>query len=153
MTSDTAGQLYALWNAGTVDGGPERIWYSTSKDGATWSPKADVSLAPAGVDHAFPAVAAGAAGDIRIAWMDQRNAGHWNVYYRSSVDGGTTWSGETQLSSSVPAYTYIFPDGFRFPFGDYFDLTIDNLGHTQACWGEGYNWNTPGNVWYTRQLR
>ncbi len=39
------------------------------------------------------------------------------------------------------------------PFGDYFDLTIDNLGHTQACWGEGYNWNTPGNVWYTRQLR
>jgi hypothetical protein len=154
MTSDTAGQIYLLWNAGTVDGGPERIWYSTSKDeGASWSPKAGVSLAPAGVDHAFPAVAAGAAGDIRIAWMDQRNAGHWNVYYRSSVDGGTTWSGETQLSSFVSGYSYIFSDGFRFPFGDYFDLTIDNLGHTHTCWGEGYNWNTPGSVWYTRQLK
>ena len=82
MTSDAVGQLYVLWNAGTVDRGPERIWYSTSKDeGATWSPKTDVSLAPRGVDHAFPALAAGAAGDIRIAWIDQRNAPHWNVYY------------------------------------------------------------------------
>jgi len=156
MTSDAAGQqLYVLWNAGTVDGGPERIWYSTSKDhGETWSPKFDVSSAKQSVDHAFPAVAAGATGDIRIAWMDNRSAtGHWNVYYRSSLDGGATWSGETQLSSFVSGFSYISSDGFAFPFGDYFDLAIDNLGHTQACWGEGLNWLTPGNVWYTRQLR
>jgi BNR repeat-like domain len=156
MTSDKAGQLYVFWNAGPVDPdqGPERIWYSTSKDeGHSWSTKADVSLAPQGVDHAFPAVAAGAAGDVRIAWMDQRNTPHWNVYYRSSLDGGTTWSGETQLSSSVQGPTYILSDGFRFPFGDYFGLAIDNLGRTQAAWGEGFNWLTPGNVWYTRQLR
>src|SRR5207245_3011806 len=85
MTSDSAGQLYVLWNSGTVDGGPERIYFSTSTDqGNHWSAKADVSLAPSGVDHAFPSVAAGAAGDIRIAWMDQRNQPHWNIYYRSS---------------------------------------------------------------------
>ena len=154
MTSDAVGQLYVLWNAGTVDRGPERIWYSTSKDeGATWSPKTDVSLAPRGVDHAFPALAAGATGDIRIAWMDQRNTPHWNVYYRTSTDRGTTWSGETKLSTSVSGFTYIFPDGFRFPFGDYFDMTIDSQGHTQSCWGEGFNWLTPGSIWYTRQLK
>jgi len=154
MTSDAAGEVYVLWNAGTGEQGPERIWFSTSRDeGATWSPKSDVSLAPAGVDHAFPAVVAGAAGDVRIAWMDQRNSPHWNVYYRTSVDGGTTWSGETQLSSFVPNYAYIFSDGFRFPFGDYFDLAIDNLGHAQACWGEGFNWLKPGSIWYTRELR
>ncbi len=155
MTSDTTGQLYVLWNAGSVDGGPERIFYSTSTDqGLTWSPKTDVSLAPQGFDHAFPAVAAGAAGDIRIAWMDQRNEPHWNVYYRSSTDGGATWSGETVLSTFVTGYNkYIFTDGFRFPFGDYFDMDIDNKSHTQTAWGEGYNWLTPGNVWYTRQLR
>ncbi|HKC00303.1 MAG TPA: hypothetical protein VKD23_16080, partial [Terriglobales bacterium] len=121
--------------------------------GNTWSPKADVSLAPSGVDHAFPSVAAGAAGDIRIAWMDQRNEPHWNVYYRSSINGGSSWSGETVLSTYVAGYSYIFTDGFRFPFGDYFDMDIDNQSHTQAAWGEGYNWLTPGNVWYTRQLR
>ena len=154
MTSDTAGQLYVLWNSGTVDGGPERILYSTSVDqGNTWSPKADVSLAPSGVDHAFPSVAAGTAGDIRIAWMDQRNEPHWNVYYRTSTNAGSTWSGETVLSTFVTGFSYIFADGFRFPFGDYFDMDIDKRSHTQTAWGEGFNWLTPGNVWYTRQLR
>ena len=78
---------------------------------------------------------------------------NWNVYYQRSGDGGTTWSTESTLSTYVSGYTYIFSDGFRFPFGDYFDLTIDYLDHTQACWGEGYNWLIPGSVWYTRQLR
>lgn len=154
MTSDTAGQLYVLWNAGKVDGGPERIFYSTSKDqGNTWTRKVNVSMAPRGVDHAFPSVAAGVAGDIRIAWMDQRNYPHWNVYYRSSTDGGSTWSDESVLSSFVDGYNYIFTDGFRFPFGDYFDMDIDSQSHTQTAWGEGYNWLTPGNVWYTHQTK
>ncbi len=153
MTSDAAGKLYLLWNAGTVDFGPERIYFSSSLDGVNWAPKFDVSSAPTGVDHAFPAVVAGGPGDVRIAWMDQRNNPHWNVYYQTSGDGGTTWSTETTLSTYVAGYSYIFSDGFRFPFGDYFDLTIDYLDHTQACWGEGYNWLTPGSVWYTRQMR
>jgi Neuraminidase (sialidase) len=47
MTSDTLGQLYVLWNAGSVNGGPERIFYSTSTDeGNTWSRKVDVSFCP-----------------------------------------------------------------------------------------------------------
>ena len=154
MTSDAAGQLYALWNAGSIDGGPERIYFSTSSDqGNIWTPRADVSLAPSVVDQAFPSVAAGQPGDIRIAWMDQRNEPHWNVYYRSSIDGGSSWSGETVLSSYVTGYSYIFADGFRFPFGDYFDMDIDSQSHTQTAWGEGYDWLTPGNVWYARQLR
>jgi len=153
MTSDAAGKLYLLWNAGKVDFGPERIYFSSAPDGVNWAPKLDVSSAPTGVDHAFPAVVAGGAGDVRIAWMDQRNNPHWNVYYRTSGDGGTTWSKESTLSTYIPGYSYVFSDGFRFPFGDYFDLTIDYLDNTQACWGEGYNWLTPGSVWYTRQLR
>jgi len=151
MISDAAGKLYLLWNGGTADFGPERIYFSSSTNGASWSPKVDVSRAPNGVDHAFPAIIAGGAGDVRIAWMDQRNNPHWNVYYRSSTNGGATWSTESTLSTFVSGYSYIFSDGFRFPFGDYFDLTIDYLGHTQACWGEGYNWLTPGSVWYARQ--
>ena len=153
LTSDAEGKLYLLWNAGTVDFGPERIYFSSSLDGVSWAPKLGVSSAPLGVDHAFPAVVAGGAGDVRVAWMDQRNNPHWNVYYQTSADGGTTWAKESTLSTYVSRYSYIFSDGFRFPFGDYFDLTIDYLDHTQACWGEGYNWLTPGSVWYTRQLR
>lgn len=153
MTADAAGKLYLLWNGGAVDFGPERIYFSSSLDGINWTPKLDVSAAAQGVDHAFPAIIAGASRDVRIAWMDQRHNPHWNVYYRSSASGGASWSPETTLSTYVSGYSYIFSDGFRFPFGDYFNLTIDYLDHTQACWGEGYNWLTPGSVWYTRQTR
>jgi hypothetical protein len=150
MTSDAAGTLYALWNAGAVDKGPERIYFAKSTDaGATWSAKVDVSLAPDGVHHAFPAIAAGAAGDVRISWMDARAGGWWNTYYRRSTNGGATWSGEADLSTFVSGFAYITTDGFSFPFGDYFELDIDDQGNTHAVWGEGLNYDSPGSIWYT----
>lgn len=152
IASDAAGTLYALWNSGIADKGPERIYFAKSTDGgAIWSAKVEVSTAPAGVAHAFPAIAAGAAGDVRIAWMDARAAGPlWNTYYRSSTNGGATWSAESDLSTFVSGFSYIFPDGFRFPFGDYFEIDIDDRGTTHAIWGEGLNYDSPGSIWYTR---
>ena len=150
MTSDAAGTLYALWNAGSTNKGPERIYFASSTSGgAIWSPRVDASKASSGVEHAFPAVTAGSAGDVRIAWMDARNSPLWNVYYRSSTNGGATWSGESKLSSYVAGYSYIQPNGFSFPFGDYFEMGIDSRGNTQVVWGEGLNYNTPGSIWYT----
>ena len=149
MASDSAGTLYLLWNAGTVDQGAERVYFSSSTTaGALWSPKVNMSTAAAGVSHAFPAIVAGSAGDVRIAWMDTRNT-LWNTIYRSSTNGGATWSAESQLSSYVTGYSYIFPGGFSFPFGDYFEMAIDNRGQTQAVFGEGQNYETPGSIWYT----
>lgn len=151
LASDAAGTVYALWNAGTSNGGPERIYFASSTANAeSWSQKADVSSADAQVEHCFPAITAGAAGDVRIGWMDTRNTPLWNVFERSSSNGGATWSGETQLSGEVHGYDYIRADGFRFPFGDYFSMAIDNLGNTQVVWGEGRNFKSPGSIWYTR---
>jgi hypothetical protein len=156
LTSDAAGTLYALWNSGATNGGPERMYFSSSTTGgASWSAKADVSLAQGSVEHCFPAVAAGTAGDVRVAWMDTRNHNPadqpvWNVFERTSSNGGATWSAETQLSGPARGYDYILPEGFRFPFGDYFSIAIDNLGTTHAVWGEGRNYKSPGSIWYSR---
>lgn len=142
--------VYLLWN-GTVDQtdfAPERVWFARSTDhGATYSPRQDVSLAAQGVEHSFPAVAVGsAAGDVRITWMDTRT-GAWNVYYRASADGGTTWSNEAQVSAFVPGYPYLTAAGFTSPYGDYISLAVDALGRTQAVWGEGPSYAGPGNIW------
>jgi hypothetical protein len=156
MTSDGTGTLYTLWNAGYVDKGPERIYFAKSTDGGnTWSTKMEVSTAPQGTQHAFPAIAATGNGDLRIAWMDARavNGGmdRWNVYYRSSNNGGSAWSGEVDLSTYVSGYsTYIFNEGFRFPFGDYFEMDVDEQGTTHAVFGEGYSYDSPGSIWYVR---
>jgi hypothetical protein len=158
LASDASGALYALWNAGSASGAPERIYFSSSTtNGASWSARTSVSDAAAGVEHGFPAIAAGASGDVRIGWMDSRyvEPGNprrflWNTFYRSSTNGGATWSPETRISSLVRGYDYILPSGFRFPFGDYFSLAIDNEGATHAVWGEGRNYKSPGSIWYTR---
>lgn len=157
LASDADGALYALWNAGTANGGPERIYFSSSTtSGASWSARVSVSTAAATVESCFPAIAAGASGDVRIAWMDARatETGHpnhslWNTYYRSSTNGGATWSVEAQLSGPARGYDYVLPGGFRFPFGDYFSMAIDSQGTTHAVWGEGRNYKSPGSIWYT----
>jgi hypothetical protein len=145
--------LYALWNRGTVDQGPEQIFFASSFDGFGWSASQPVSLP--NVEAAFPSITtSGAAGDVRIAWMDTQK-GPWNVYYQTSSSGGSTWtpavplSGCTTLSSPPTCPPYAIPSGFGFPYGDYFKLAVSGSGQTQAVWGEGPNWTGPGNIWYT----
>ncbi|HXY77350.1 MAG TPA: sialidase family protein [Candidatus Acidoferrales bacterium] len=153
LASDTDGTLYALWSAGSSSLGPQRIYFSSSTNaGENWLPRVSVSSAEPGVEHAFPAIVAGNAGDVRIAWMDKRNSSsnssYWNTYYRSSSNGGATWGEETRISGYVPGFRYIGKEGFRFPFGDYFGLAIDNHGDTHVVWGEGMNYQSPGSIWH-----
>lgn len=147
------GVVYLLWNGGSDPRGPERIWLSRSTDhGATWSREEQVSTAPAGVEHAFPALATGREpGDVRLGWMDMRT-GRWNVYYRTSDDGGVHLGDTVRLSSPVDGYAYIHRDGFNLPYGDYFQLTVDGSGQTHAAFGEGPSYAGPGNIWVTREL-
>lgn len=153
LTSDSTGTLYALWSAGSAPLGPQRIYFSSSTNGGeNWLPRTSVSYAEPGVEHAFPAIVAGNTGDVRIAWMDSRrstpNSAYWNTYYRSSSNGGATWGEEVRVSGYVPGYRYISKGGFRFPFGDYFSLAIDNHGDTHVVWGEGLNYQSPGSIWH-----
>ena len=147
---DTEGEAVALAN-GTPYGLAATLWTQ------------DVSRAPVGSNNAFPAIAARGEGDVRIAWMDDRNGfdaggddpdARWNTYYRSSTDAGGTWSPEAKLSAYVPGFTYKLAspkDGYLQPYGDYFELDIDSRGKTVALWGEGNSYTGPGNVWFARQ--
>lgn len=163
LALDDLDRVYVLYNAGPSQYAVSQMFFRHSVDaGATWSTRQDVSLAAQGANNLFPAIVARGGGDVRIAWMDDRNGldtgfddpnARWNTYYRSSTDGGATWSPEVQLSRFVPGYEYKDPapnDGFAEPYGDYFELDIDGTGRTHAFWGEGPSYQGPGNVWYAR---
>jgi hypothetical protein len=163
LAVDGKDRVYVLWGAAHTATGRQRMYVSRSTDrGASWSAPMDVSLAPVGAENLFPAIAARGDGDVRIAWMDDRNGfdtgaedpnARWNVYARSSADGGATWSAEAKVSQYAPGYAYKYAtpkDGFAEPYGDYFELDIDAAGLTQAIWGEGPSYVGPGNVWYAR---
>ena len=160
---DDQDRVYTLWNANAVGKAPQRMYFAHSTDGETWSNPVDISLAPTGANNAFPAVVATGDGDVRLAWMDDRNghdaggddpAARWNVYYRRSSDGGLSWSAETKVSAFVAGYAYKLAapaDGFLQPYGDYFELDINAAGKTVAIWGEGNSYAGPGNVWYATE--
>jgi hypothetical protein len=163
LAVDARDRIYVLWDAADVKYGVQRMYFASSTDGgATWSARRDVSLAPIGSNHLFPALAAQGNGELRIAWMDDRNgfdignddpSARWNTYYRSSANGGAAWSAEAKLSQFVTGYGYKSAtptDGFAEPYGDYFEVDIDGAGTTHALWGEGFSYNGPGNVWYAR---
>ena len=159
---DAKDRIYVLWDAAHSSSGIQRMYFARSVDGATWSSATEVSAAPTGSNHLFPAIATRGDGDVRLSWMDDRNGfdtgnddpnGRWNVYYRSSSDGGTSWSAEAKLSQFVTGYSYKYAtpkDGFAEPYGDYFELDIDGTGQTHAIWGEGPSYFGPGTVWYAR---
>ncbi|MGH3031482.1 MAG: sialidase family protein [Gaiellaceae bacterium] len=158
---DGRDRAYVLYNASAEKYALNRMYFARSTDGgATWSLRDDVSRAPAGANNLFPALVARGDGDVRIAWQDDRNgfdeggddpSARWNTYYRSSGDGGRTWSREVQLSDFVPGYDYKLAEGYLEPYGDYFELDVDGEGRTHALWGEGPSYVGPGTVWYARE--
>ncbi len=161
---DAHDRVYVLWQANRVKYAPTRLYFARSIDGgSSWSRPVDVSLAPQGANNLFPALVAAGDGDVRIAWMDDRNgfdpggndpAARWNTYYRRSSNGGASWSAEAKLSAYVPGYTYKLAspqDGYLQPYGDYFELDINAAGKTVVLWGEGNSYFGPGNIWFARQ--
>ncbi|MDJ0839646.1 MAG: sialidase family protein [Acidobacteriota bacterium] len=156
MTSDDADNLYLLWDGSDYVGDPGRMYFAASSDGGlTWTPRFDVSTAPADIHHNFPAIAATGNGDVRISWMDARNGGPfaqsaWTVWYRVSKDGGLTWSDEEPLSHPLPGYDYLRPEGFDFPYGDYYELDIDGDGVTHLIFGAGESYSGDGKSFYVR---
>jgi hypothetical protein len=147
--------IYLLWNS-TVDVknfAPERIFFARSTDdGNSYSARVDISDAPQGVEHCFPSVAVGQqAGDVRIGWMDKRS-GRWNLFFRESADGGVHFSSTVQISSFVPGYPYLHPNGYGSPYGDYFSMVVDMNNQTQMVFGEAPSYQGPGNQWVSHSL-
>ncbi|MDQ3870699.1 MAG: glycoside hydrolase [Chloroflexota bacterium] len=150
VASDAAGRLHTLDNHSLQPFGPGRLFYRSSSDGGrTWTVRRDLSLAPAGANNVFPAIATYGASGVRAAWMDNRS-GAYKVYLRSSSDGGATWSDEAVLSRDL-GYPYQSGRGFISPYGDYFELDVTGAGRTVATWGEGPSYDGPGNIFFTRE--
>jgi len=75
----------------------EEIYYKRSTDGGTtWDP--DTRLTNAVGNSALSSIAV-SGNNIHVAWMDLCG-GNWQVYYKRSLDGGTTWGAATQIVNS-----------------------------------------------------
>jgi hypothetical protein len=175
-TPPTNDRVVVIYNAGAgSSGAPERIYTKYSDTlGATWNipfnssswPNgSQLSLAPAGVWHCFPAIA-GTSSAVKVIWMDNRassggnytctsssatgQCGTWNVYARTSPDGATNWSAESVMTQATPYKDYQTAAGFDHPYGDYTEAVTDGLGNFYSIWAEGESKAGTGDVYYAK---
>jgi hypothetical protein len=151
VVSDAPNHLVFAYEGPTVSGGPQRVYISRSSDnGRTWSAGTPVSV---NGEHATaPRLASSGGGNVRMWFMQTAGGDHdaWNVFYRTSSNGGSTWSTPVKISDHPGgAAEYINEDGsFDEIYGDYGEIDITNTGNTVAVWGEGFSWIGPGNTWF-----
>jgi len=80
------------------DGGSYEIYYKRSTDeGATWGPDVRLTNDP-GVSMTTCAAVSGP--NVNVLWQDSRD-GNWEIYYKRSTDGGTTWGPDTRLTNAL----------------------------------------------------
>jgi hypothetical protein len=154
VTADDRGHLVYLYDGARKELGPQRIYARRSSDeGATWSGRTVLSVA--GENATSPAVESTDGGEVRAWYMQTANhddPNAWNVWFRSSSNGGRRWSAPVRLSDATSGARYKTTDGFKEPYGDYGEICITSTGKAIAAWGEGFSWIGPGGVWINRQL-
>ena len=155
VVSDAPGHLVFAYEGATVDAGPQRVYVSRSSDGGrTWT--AGQPLSVNGENATGPRLASSGGGNVRM-WYMQTSGGDdpdaWNVWYRTSSDGGSTWSAPVKLNDAPGgAAGYVNADGsFDEIYGDYGEIAVTSSGKTIATWGEGFSWTGPGGTWFNVQ--
>jgi hypothetical protein len=154
VVSDAANHLVFAYEGPTTDGGPQRIYVARSSDeGRTWTAGSPLSVA--GENATGPRLASSGGGNARI-WYMQTSGGDnpdaWNVWYRSSSNGGNSWSAPVKISDApAGAAAYVNANGFDEIYGDYGEIAVTNTGKTIATWGEGFSYTGPGGTWFNIQ--
>ena len=154
VVSDAPGHLLFAYEGPTTADGPQRIYVARSSDaGRTWTAGSPLSVA--GEDATGPRLASSGGGNARI-WYMQTSGGDnpdaWNVWYRSSTNGGSAWSSPVKISDApAGAAGYINASGFAEIYGDYGEIGVTNTGKTVATWGEGFSYTGPGGTWFNIQ--
>lgn len=150
IDADAAGTIMVAYMKTERQGEPKRFFSRTSTDGARWT---EPSLINDIGDSNFPAITNGPSpGDFRVAWQDDRNgpAKAWNTFYKRTTNHGRSWGKEARLSDLGSGVPYKTPEGYLFPYGDYFGIAADRMGRNYAIWGEGSGRGTGGGSWFTR---
>lgn len=93
-----AAQVHVAWTDGQHGSG--EIYYCRSDDaGLSWGPAERLTLDPG--TSTSPSIAAHES-VVHLVWSDDR-AGHSEIFYKRSLDGGVTWEADKQLTSGSSA--------------------------------------------------
>jgi BNR repeat-like domain len=122
---DSTGSLHVAWYDYTP--GNYEVYYRKSKDGgATWS--AGKRLTWTSFDSYEVSLALDLSDNPHVVWYEDTPAGNYEIYYKRSKDGGTTWSTARRLTATTTDSQYPV-------------IAVDTSGYLYVAWSE----YIPGN--------
>jgi len=130
ITQTDDGRVWVVWQS--YRSGNSDIWYKTSSDGgATWSEASQITTDP---DYDYsPAIAQTTDGKIWVVWGSYRS-GNGDIWYKTSSDGGATWSDASQITND--------------PYGNYYPAIAQTAdGKVWVAWQSYHSGNY--DIWYT----
>ena len=133
--------IYLLWNASvdSINFSPERIYFSRSTWGASALAAPAISQSNEQQFSQQARIGFHAGDDWEPSITADRYGHVYTLYKHYDVSG--------QQTCFVPGYSYLSAAGFNLPYGDYFSMAVDDNNNTQAAFGEGPNYQGPGNIW------
>jgi hypothetical protein len=152
ISVNSNGDLVFAYEGASRELGPQTVYVKRSTDeGRTWGRR--TALSEQGENATQPRLVGSGTSDVRLWYMQTENNDDpdaWNVWYRSSSNGGSSWSKPVRLNDAPSsAAGYVNRDGsFDEIYGDYGEIAINSAGETVAVWGEGFSWIGPGGTWY-----
>ncbi len=145
-----SGAVYVLASMNPTGDDPLDVFLARSLDGgATFEPPVRVNADPAirGAWQWFATLGVAPNGRVDVVWIDTRatltpNLGR--LYYRSSSDGGQTWTDEAILTDEWNSHLG-WPQQNKI--GDYYHMLSDNVGASLAY---AATFNGEQDVYYLR---
>ena len=119
IAADSSNGIHVVW-ADTKSGNPD-IYYRRSIDkGNSWSGITRLTWNTGASRE--PSITADSGSGIHVGWQDE-TPGNYEIYYKSSSNGGSTWTGITRLiwnggGSTVPALAADSSNGIHVVWTD-----------------------------------
>jgi hypothetical protein len=133
MAIDRSGNINVVWQDQST--GYREVFFGRSTDkGQTWNPCKNISMT---IAQSRPwSIATDNSGYIYVVWYDE-TAGKSDIYFRSSADGGISWSLAKNLSNNS--------GDSEKPI-----IAIDNKGNLNVVWWD----ETPGisEIYFCRSI-
>jgi hypothetical protein len=129
---DSSNNIHVVWEDNSKISDAEVFYKASTDSGATWSSHKRLTWNLE--DSRWPEIAVDSSNSIHVVWSDESKNSNWEINYKKSNDGGTTWTTRRLTWNSGGSY---------FPA-----IAIDTNNHLHVTWYD----DSPGNneIYYLR---